>query len=260
MINTPTEVLKTTEQMALKKYQGSQVKLAVLGLLGGAFIAMGGLLSFYIAFGSPTLTEGAPGFLRLMQGIPFPLGLILIVLVGGELVTGNTAILFTGARKGLIPWRYLGANWLMTWLTNFAGAVLFCYFLVHLTGLLQVEPWHSSIINVAVSKVSLPWHVVFLKGVAANWLVCLAIWLGLSSNEMIGRMIGLWLPVMTFVTLSFEHSVANMFYLPMGMMSGANVTIWEMLWRNIIPATLGNIVGGAILVGMIYSYAFKTKE
>ena len=73
-------------------------------------------------------------------------------------------------------------------------------------------------------------------------------------------MIGLWLPVMTFVTLSFEHSVANMFYLPMGIMSGADVTIWEMLWRNIIPATLGNIVGGAILVGMIYSYAFKTKE
>ena len=112
----------------------------------------------------------------------------------------------------------------------------------------------------ASSKVSQPWHVIFLKGIGANWLVCLAIWLGMSSNEMFGRLVGLWLPVMVFVTLGFEHSIANMFYIPMGIMSGADVTVWEMVWNNLIPATLGNIVGGAILVGMVYSYAYGSKK
>lgn len=82
----------------------------------------------------------------------------------------------------------------------------------------------------------------------------------MSSNEMFGRLVGLWLPVMVFVTLGFEHSIANMFYIPMGIMSGADVTVWEMVWNNLIPATLGNIVGGAILVGMVYSYAYGSKK
>ena len=77
---------------------------------------------------------------------------------------------------------------------------------------------------------------------------------------MFGRLVGLWLPVMVFVTLGFEHSIANMFYIPMGIMSGADVTVWEMVWNNLIPATLGNIVGGAILVGMVYSYAYGSKK
>ena len=260
MINSPAEVLKNTEQMALNKYQGSQIKLAVLGILGGAFISLGGLFSFYLAYGSLGITEGSPGFFRLIQGLAFPIGLVLISLVGGELFTGNTAVLFTGARKGFISWRYVFANWLMTWLTNFLGAVLVCFFLAHLTGLLQVEPWQSGIASIASSKVSQPWHVIFLKGIGANWLVCLAIWLGMSSNEMFGRLVGLWLPVMVFVTLGFEHSIANMFYIPMGIMSGADVTVWEMVWNNLTPATLGNIVGGAILVGMVYSYAYGSKK
>ena len=87
--------------------------------------------------------------------------------------------------------------------------------------------WQSGIASIASSKVSQPWHVIFLKGIGANWLVCLAIWLGMSSNEMFGRLVGLWLPVMVFVTLGFEHSIANMFYIPMGIMSGADVTVWR---------------------------------
>ncbi len=259
MINTPSEVLKLTEGMALKKYKTPLLKLSLLGILGGAYIAIGGLLSFYIAYGMPDVTSGAPSLMRLIQGILFPIGLILIILVGGELFTGNTAYLITGARKGIIPWSYLATNWSIVWLTNFIGATVFCYLLVHLTGILSANPWHDGIINIAEGKVSQPWHVIFLKGIGANWLVCLAVWLGLSSEGMLGRLVGLWFPVMTFVSIGFEHSIANMFYIPMGMMTGADITIGEMLWQNLLPATLGNIIGGSLFVGWSYSFLYKTK-
>lgn len=260
MINFPSEVLELTEGMALKKYKTPLGKLALLGILGGAYIAIGGLLSFYVAYGMPSITDGALALVKLVQGALFPIGLILIILVGGELFTGNTAYLVTGARKGVIPWSYLATNWSIVWLTNFVGALLVCYLLIDQVGLLDKEPWRSAIVGIAEGKVSQPWHVIFLKGIGANLMVCLAVWLGLSSKEMIGRLVGLWWPVMAFVVLGYEHSIANMFYLPMGMMSGADITIGQMLWDNLIPATLGNIVGGSILVGLQYSYIYGAKK
>ncbi|WP_240703965.1 formate/nitrite transporter family protein [Porphyromonas levii] len=260
MYNTPNEVLKLTEGMALKKYNTPAVKLALLGVLGGAYIALGGWLSFYVSHGMPYITEGNPALVKLIQGVLFPVGLILIILVGGELFTGNTAYLVTGARKRIIPWGYLAKNWGIVWLTNLVGALLLCYLLVQQTGMLASEPWVSAIVSTAKSKVSLPWSTIFFKGIGANWLVCLAVWLGLSSQEMLGRLVGLWLPVMVFVTLGYEHSVANMFYIPMGMMCGADVSIVLLFWNNLIPATFGNIVGGSIFVGLVYSYLYIERK
>lgn len=260
MVNSPIEVLKLTEGMSLKKYKTPLPKLALLGVLAGAFIAVGGFLSFYVGTGLPGITDGSPALVRLLQGALFPIGLILIILVGAELFTGNTAYLITGARSGVIPWSYILTNWSIVWVTNFIGATLFCYLFIDLTGMMEAEPWHSAIIKVAEGKVSMPWHVVLLKGVAANWLVCLAVWLGLSSQEMLGRLVGLWVPVMAFVTLGYEHSIANMFYLPMGLMNGAEFSIGQMLWNNLVPATIGNIIGGSIFVGLAYSYINTDKK
>ena len=109
----------------------------------------------------------------------------------------------------------------------------------------------------------MPWHVVLLKGIGANWLVCLAVWLGMSSRGTAGKILGLWFPVMCFVAIGYEHSVANMFFIPLGMMQGAEVGWGEFIGRNLIPATLGNIAGGAVFVGGLYWYVYgtgKTKE
>lgn len=247
------------ESAALKKSKTPFSKLVVLSLLGGIYIALGGLLSLFVAYGSPELTAFAPSVTKLIAGALFPIGLMLIVLVGAELFTGNTMYLVVGARRGVISWRYLLYNWGIVYVGNMVGALLFSYFLVHLTGLVAEEPLRSVVQGIAYGKVSYGWMVVFLKGIGANWLVCLALMLGFSAKDMLGRLVGIWWPVMAFVTLGFEHSVANMFYFPIAMMSGAEVGVWEAIWNNLIPATLGNIVGGGLFVGALYSWMYGEK-
>ena len=106
----------------------------------------------------------------------------------------------------------------------------------------------------------MPWFTVMLKGIGANWCVCLAVWLALSGHSLIEKMAGCWLPVMAFVALGYEHSIANMFFIPAGIMAGAEVGITQMLLANLIPATIGNIIGGALLVGCIHTWLHAPKK
>ena len=140
---------------------------------------------------------------------------------------------------------------------NFVGSLFFACFLVKLPGMLSAEAWRSAAVGIAEAKVSMPWLTVFLRGGGANWLVCLAVWLGLSANDVAGRLLGLFFPIMCFVAIGYEHSIANMFFIPLGMMHGASVTVSDFLLANLVPATLGNIAGGAVFVGGIYWYINK---
>ena len=106
----------------------------------------------------------------------------------------------------------------------------------------------------------MPWITVFIKGIGANWCVCLAIWLALSAKSSGAKMFGCWLPVMAFVALGYEHSIANMFFIPCGMLEGAEVTPLQMVTANLIPATLGNIIGGALFVGCVHTYLHLKKQ
>lgn len=255
-MNSPQEIVKITEQMAENKFKTPVIKTAILGILAGIYIAMGGLLSLLAGYGMPGLTLENPGLQRLLSGITFPLGLILVVMVGAELFTGNNANLIPAAFNKKIPPYYIFKNWTVVFFSNFAGAVLFVYFMIHLPGIVSDSPWHPAIIKIAETKVNAPWHVVFLKGIGANWLVCLAVWLGLSAKDSLGRMFGLWWPVMAFVVMGFEHSIANMFYIPLGIFCGAEITWTEFVSDNLIPAAIGNIIGGAGFVGSIYWYIY----
>ena len=227
-INTPKEVLALAGSSAADKLQNTAGKTLILAFLAGAYIAIGGLFSLMAGFGFPGAAE-APGFQRLLSGAVFPLGLILVVFTGAELFTGNNAV--------LMP-----------------GALFFTYFLVVLPGVLSSEMWREAACNIAQAKVSLPWGTVFLRGVGANWLVCLAVWLGMSANDVPGRMIGLFFPIMCFVVIGYEHCIANMFFIPLGMLLGAPVSAAELFAGNLVPATLGNIVGGGLFVGGLYWY------
>lgn len=133
-------------------------------------------------------------------------------------------------------------------------ALFFVYCLVYLTGLFSPEPYHSAIIKVAQAKVSLPWLTAFTRGIGANWCVCLAIWLALSAKSSGAKMFGCWLPVMAFVALGYEHSVANMFFIPAAMCEGAEIGVVQMVTANLVPVTLGNIIGGALFVGCVHTY------
>jgi formate/nitrite transporter len=189
----------------------------------------------------------------------FPIGLILVVFAGAELFTGNNATLMAGALNRQYSWRKIAQNWTIVWLSNFAGAVFFSYGLVYLTGIIDADPWRSAIFRIAETKTTMAWSVVFLKGIGANWLVCLAVWLGLAARSAAGKMLGLWFPVMCFVAIGFEHSIANMFFIPSGIFQGADVSWGIFNFDNLIPATLGNIVGGAFFVGTVYWYVYREK-
>ena len=185
----------------------------------------------------------APGLQRLLSGLVFPLGLMLVVFAGAELFTGNNAVLIPGALGRRYGWRKVLLNWMLVYAGNFVGSLFFACFLVKLPGMLSAEAWRSAAVGIAEAKVSMPWLTVFLRGVGAN---CVA-----------GRLLGLFFPIMCFVAIGYEHSVANMFFIPLGMMHGASVTVSDFLLANLVPATLGNIAGGAVFVGGIYWYINK---
>nr|WP_235304099.1 formate/nitrite transporter family protein [Porphyromonas macacae] len=247
--------------MGITKQQTVWWRLFLLGMLAGAYIGIGGLLSVMLGNGLPGIAAENPVIVKLLSGAAFPVGLMLIILVGGELFTGNNATLMPATLNRRIPPYYFLLNWLTVYVANFIGAFLFVYFLVYKTGVVQAEPWLSATQKIAEHKVSLSWGNVFLRGIGANWLVCLAVWMALASQDLTGKIFAIWWPVMTFVVIGFEHSIANMFYLPLGILQGANIS-WQAIWLdNLLPATLGNIVGGSLLVGTMYTvlYTKKTK-
>jgi len=134
------------------------------------------------------------------------------------------------------------------------------WFMTYQTDIIGTSPWKDYLHHLAEGKMSHDFWTVFIKGVGANWLVCLGTWMGFAAKDIAGKAIGIWIPVMIFVTLGYEHSIANMFFIPAAMYTGANITWMDFIVKNLIPATLGNIVGGALLVGCVYWYIYLKKE
>lgn len=259
MINSPSEVIAITKEMAKKKYNTPFPGLALLGIFAGFYIGMGGLLSTMAAAGVNGIAEANPIIPKLLSGATFPLGLMLVILVGAELFTGNNAYLIPAAVHGDIPKSYILKNWGIIFITNFIGAFFFDYIFVYLSGVMKPEVYASYVAHVAEYKTALPWYQALIRGIGANWMVCLSVWLALSSRSMVGRVIGLWWPIMGFVVMGFEHSIANMFYIPTGILHGANVSWIDFAVKNLLPVTIGNIIGGALFVGSAYTYLYGKK-
>lgn len=236
------------------------VQLLVSAILAGAFIAIGGILSLIVGFGFPEITAGNPSLQRLLSGMMFPIGLILVVVLGAELFTGNNAMLIPGYMKRDFTLSAVIRNWSIVYIGNLIGAVTFTWLLVYTVGLTSAEPYHSSVIGIGIAKTSMTWPVVLVKGIGANWFVCLGVWLALSGHTIFEKALGCWLPVMAFVVLGYEHSIANMFYLPLAMLEGAPLSVDTCLTNNILPATIGNIIGGALFVGCIHTYLHHRRK
>lgn len=250
------EILQKVHEAAHSRAKTSITKTLILAFLAGAYIALGGLLAVIVGGGIPGIAAQNPGISKFLMGAVFPIGLILCAIAGADLFTGNTAYFIPPVMNKKLRVADMLKNWTLVYIGNFIGALFVAYFITYSAGLFDKAPWHDSILHLAEHKTSASFYQVFLKGIGANWFVALAMWLCYSAKDITGKILGMWFPVMAFVAIGFEHSIANMFFIPTAIFYGSPVTWSEFIVNNLIPATLGNIVGGSILVGLLYWFVY----
>lgn len=264
------------ENICVKKTTNTNFKLLVLGILAGAYIAFGGELSNMIGHDAAKFV-GA-GLAAFIKGAVFSVGLMLVVIAGAELFTGNTMITMS-VLDGKSKLGGLLRNWTVVYAANLIGSLLVAYIMFG-TGLLEGAnvAVGVSALKTAAGKASLAFWPAFFRGIMCNWLVCLAVWMALTSRNTIGKVWAIFFPIMAFVASGFEHSIANMYFIPIGILlkgvnevvaaataaglapeALANVSVYGFLVRNLIPVTLGNIVGGGFFVATLYWLAYVRK-
>jgi formate/nitrite transporter len=250
----PPQIAQLVEQAGVAKARLGALPTFALALLAGAFIAFGAMY-FTLVMTAPSLGLGPA---RMLGGIAFSLGLVLVVVAGAELFTGNTLLVMARV-DGLITSGELLRNWAIVYLGNFAGAFLSAVF-VHLSGTLMLGDGAvgATADAIAAAKVRLDWLEAFVRGILCNALVCLAVWLSFAARDVSGKILAIVFPISAFVALGFEHSVANMYLIGLGLLRAAEgVTMASFLFANLLPVTLGNIVGGAVLVGLVYWLCYR---
>ncbi len=260
--------------------------MVLRGFMSGAYIAMGAALATVCSTGimatdvALRFGTASPGFAQLILGCVFPVGLIITVLTGAELFTGDAMLAPMAAFIHKISWMQVANLWVFVYIGNFIGSVVFAYICAYgpfvsfdAAGVGTVTAFGSRAIAIAGAKVGyvgiMGFYSAFLKAIACNWLVNLAILLGICADDAVGKFFGIWFPIMAFVSSGFEHSIANMYFIPAGIFTQGFITDptkinasinWVTMWTaNIIPVTLGNIVGGIFFVGVIYWVAFRKE-
>jgi len=246
MYNTPDIVVEQMIAAGARKAQLPIRDLLIRGALGGALLGYATTLAFTAA--------GQTG-LPIVGALLFPVGFVMIVLLGLELVTGNFALLPVAVLAGKTGWTRLLANWGWVFAGNLLGSLL--YALLFVLTLSEASPIARQLVTVAeaktVANAALGWNgmqVLLLKAVLCNWMVTLGVVMALTSQSTIGKIAAMWLPILTFFAQGFEHSVVNMFVIPAGMLLGAHVTLADWWLWNQLPVTLGNIVGGLLFTGL----------
>jgi len=268
--------------------------MVMRGFMSGAYIAMGGALATvcstgiaYTASLTPAqvalnMTMAQPGgfasagMAQLVLGAVFPVGLIITVLTGAELFTGDAMLAPMAAFIHKVTWMEVMNLWVFVYIGNLIGSLTWAYICANGpfvtfndAGVAAVTAFGTRAMAIATAKTSyvglMGIYSAFLKGIACNWLVNLAILLGICADDAVGKFFGIWFPIMAFVSSGFEHSVANMYFIPAGIMTagltgGTTGANWINMWTaNIIPVTIGNIVGGLFFVGVIYWVAFRKE-
>ena len=251
------QIAKRIEAVGLAKAGMEVVPTLTLAVLAGAFISFGAM--FYLVV--ITNTGLGLGPTRFLGGLAFCLGLVLVVVGGAELFTGNVLIVMGWAHRKVTT-RALLRNWGLVYMGNLAGAIAMAV-MAHWSGFMHMgdEAVGATAIRVAAAKVDLPFDVAFIRGVLANALVCLAVWLCFACRNVIGKILSIIFPITAFVALGFEHSIANMYFIPAGILAAtdpalavtatANLGLGGLI-GNLIPVTLGNIVGGGLFVALSY--------
>jgi formate transporter FocA len=272
----PAEMALKAEQIGVKKANQDATNMFVLAVLAGAFVALGAIFSTTVTAGANAVLPY--GIIRLLFGLVFTLGLILVIVGGAELFTGNNMIVMAWASRK-VSLRSLLRNWLIVFAGNFVGSVL--------TALVIFESGQyafsggvvgASALTIANAKVNLDFGQAIALGMLCNGLVCLAIWLTYSARTTTDRILCIIPPISGFAAAGFEHSVANMYFIPVGLLirqfapsafwtsigktaaDFPNLTITQFLLGNLLPVTIGNIIGGSLLVGAVYWFVYLRKK
>ena len=266
---SPREIAERVETVGVTKANLPCASMAALGVLAGGFIGLGAM------FATLVLSDSGLDFAvsRVLAGVVFSLGLILVVIAGAELFTGNN-LMVSSLILNKISFGTMIRRWGVVFLANFIGAVLIAL-LFYYSGLWKTGDGAVGMaaVKIAYNKISLTFSEALVRGIGCNWLVCLAIWMALAARQTIGKIFAIFFPIMAFVALGFEHSIANMFFIPTGILFvqksivhpaqgiDMNTLNWvNFLWKNLLPVTIGNIIGGTVFVGMSYWGAYLRKD
>nr|WP_308781557.1 formate/nitrite transporter family protein [uncultured Clostridium sp.] len=261
----------TTVEVGIKKTNLSFTHQLILGILAGAFIAFASEGSNMAAFNLFRKPE-TYGLGKTMAGLIFGTGLMLVILAGGELFTGNALIIISVLEKK-VKLREMLRNWCTVYIGNLIGSLLIVFMMVQ-SGLFNsgANGLGGETIKIAAYKVNLPFMSALYLGIMGNWIVCLAVWLAFAAKSMTGKILGIFFPIWLFVTSGFEHSIANMYYIPAGILAKSNIN-WvtasyvtseklgtlnwnSFIFNNLVPVTIGNIIGGTIFVGVVYWFVY----
>ncbi|HAX17457.1 MAG TPA: formate transporter FocA [Actinobacteria bacterium] len=262
---TPSDIAKKVESAGGNKAKLNFLSLFLLSVMAGAFIAIAGEFYTMVIFDSSL----SLGLTKLIGGICFSIGLILVVVAGAELFTGNAMIIMAFASR-IVTWKQLLRNWSVSYVGNFIGS-LSVVFLMFLTNQWKTKEFMlgAKAVQIAATKTNLGFVEAFASAILCNALVCLAVWMCFSARTVISKIAAIIFPITAFVASGFEHSIANMFFIPMGMILKNNPGVLDALSKmspdldisrlsmaglfgNLLPVTLGNIIGGSIMVGLIY--------
>ena len=256
----PMDVVQEAVELAKRKSELSIRDMLIRGILAGAFLGYATSLVFVI------LSQGLP---PIVGAILFPVGFVILVLLGLELVTGNFALLPAGVMAGKIRITKLLRNWAWVYLGNLIGSLLYAVLFY-----LAITNWRTGnggaiadLLKQAAQKKTVAymalgssgWATAMVKAVLCNWMVTIGAMLALVSRSTVGKIAAMWLPIMTFFALGFEHSVVNMFLIPSGMLLGAPISVGQALLWNLLPVTLGNVVAGTLLTGMSLYATYPTQ-
>ena len=270
MINSPKEITENYIAVGKGKCALPTAKMFVLAILAGMFIALAGLGATTAAVSIPLASVG-----KFVGACIFPAGLIMVVIAGSELFTGNCLLVIPLLDKAATIKQVL-RNWGIVYLGNFVGSLIVAAGAAygHQMALFG-NGMAASVISTAVAKCSMPFGDALIKGIFCNFLVCIAVWLGMAAKDAAGKALGIFWPIMLFVLCGFEHSIANMYYIGAGLFAktipdfaaaatAAGVDLASLTWgnfilANLIPVTIGNIIGGAA-VGAAYWYVYKRNK
>ncbi len=260
-MKSPAEIAKKYESIGESKANAPVGKTFLLAILAGAFIALGGLGSQIASLCSPD-----PSSARVISSVIFPIGLFMVLVGGAELFTGNCLItipVLSGKAKvsGMLK------NWVVVYFGNMVGG----FIIAALAAFSHIYSFNgdalaTSVINTAITKSTISFSDALLRGILCNILVCMAVWCSFAADELAGKVLALWLPVMLFIVCGFEHCIANMYFIPAGMLASfvhgipaEGLSLFNFFVTNLIPVTIGNIIGGGICVGSMY-YAIYLKN
>ncbi|CAI7658798.1 unnamed protein product [Penicillium glandicola] len=207
---------------------------------------------------TPWFQDNAPGLMRTISALVFPYGLCMILLTSADLCTGSFMFTTVAVLHRRLPWSKMLIHWAVTFIGNFAGSLFVVAIIFGYGNVFSAEPFKSAVISFATKKQVTPdFHMIFLRGIGCNWLVCLACFFSIQGRDLASKVVGIWWPTFAFVSLGFDHVVANMTFIPLGIWLGTpDITISLYIWKGIIPTLLGNVIGGCIFCGTYYWYMY----